>query len=110
MTTVDPEILGKAYRVEDAAGRYVEFAKSTVPLSMNLNGLKVVVDTAHGATYHTTPLVFSELGAEVIHIGGKPDGLNINDSVGSTDITLMRETCSRKMQILGLQWMEMVIA
>jgi len=102
MTTVDPEILGKAYRVDDAAGRYIEFCKSTVPLSMNLKGLKVVVDTAHGATYHTTPLVFSELGAEVIHIGGEPDGLNINDGVGSTDIKLMRETVISEQADIGI--------
>ena len=102
MTTVDPEILGKAYRVEDAAGRYIEFCKSTVPLSMNLNGLKIVVDTAHGATYHTTPLVFSELGAEVIHIGGKPDGLNINDGVGSTAIGLMRDTVLKEQADIGI--------
>jgi len=102
MTTVDPEILGKAYRVDDAAGRYIEFCKSTVPLSMNLKGLKVVVDTAHGATYHTTPLVFSELGAEVIHIGGEPDGLNINDGVGSTDIKLMRETVISEQADMGI--------
>jgi len=102
MTTVDPEILGKAYRVDDAAGRYIEFCKSTVPWSMNLKGLKIVVDTAHGATYHTTPLVFSELGAEVVHIGGKPDGLNINDGVGSTDIKLMRETVLKEQADLGI--------
>jgi len=102
MTTVDPEILGKAYRVDDAAGRYIEFCKSTVPLSMNLKGLKVVVDTAHGATYHTTPLVFSELGAEVIHIGGEPNGLNINDGVGSTDIKLMRETVISEQADIGI--------
>ncbi|NNJ90515.1 MAG: phosphoglucosamine mutase, partial [Gammaproteobacteria bacterium] len=102
MTTVDPEILGKAYRVEDAAGRYIEFCKSTVPYSMNLNGLKIVVDTAHGATYNTTPLVFSELGAKVIHIGGEPDGLNINDGVGSTDTKLMRETVIKEQADIGI--------
>jgi len=84
MTTVDPEILGKAYRVNDAAGRYIEFCKSTVPLSTNLHGMKIVIDCAHGATYNTTPCVFSELGAEVITMGDKPNGLNINDDVGST--------------------------
>jgi len=102
MITVDPEVLGKAYRVDDAAGRYIEFCKSTVPWSLNLKGLKIVVDTAHGATYNTTPLVFSELGAEVIHIGGKPDGLNINDGVGSTDIRLMRETVIQEQADVGI--------
>lgn len=102
MTTVDPEVLGKAYRVDDAAGRYIEFCKSTVPWSLSLKGLKIVVDTAHGATYNTTPLVFSELGADVIHIGGKPDGLNINDGVGSTDIKLMRETVLKEQADVGI--------
>jgi phosphoglucosamine mutase len=102
LSTVAPEILGKAYRVDDASGRYIEFCKSTVPLSLNLKGLKIVVDTAHGATYHTTPLVFSELGAEVIHIGGKPNGLNINDGVGSTDIKLMRETVISEKADIGI--------
>ncbi len=92
METVEPEKLGKAFRVDDAAGRYIEFCKSTVPFSSSLKGLKMVVDCAHGATYHTSPLVFSELGAEVIVIGNKPDGLNINDGVGSTHIELMRQT------------------
>lgn len=102
MTTVDPEILGKAYRVEDAAGRYIEFCKSTVPLSMTLKGLKIVVDCAHGATYHTTPLVFSELGAEVISIGISPNGLNINEGVGSTDVKLLKETVIREQANLGV--------
>jgi phosphoglucosamine mutase len=102
MTTVDPEVLGKAYRVDDAAGRYIEFCKSTVPLSMNLNGLKIVVDCANGATYNTTPMVFSELGAEVIKIGTEPNGLNINDGVGSTDIRKMRETVLKEQADIGI--------
>jgi len=85
MVCVDSAKLGKAERVEDAAGRYIEFCKSTVPMSMNLNGLKIVVDCAHGATYYVAPCVFEELGAEVISIGTAPNGLNINKGVGSTD-------------------------
>ncbi|MDX1914336.1 MAG: phosphoglucosamine mutase [Methylophilus sp.] len=76
--------LGKARRVDDAAGRYVEFCKSTFPNHLDLRGLKIVLDCAHGATYHVAPDVFHELGAEVTAIGNKPDGLNINEKVGST--------------------------
>ena len=75
--------LGKAERVEDAAGRYIEFCKSTIPFGLGLAGLRIVVDCAHGATYHVAPAVFDELGAEVIAIGARPDGLNINDEVGA---------------------------
>jgi phosphoglucosamine mutase len=81
---VDSEHLGKARRVNDAAGRYIEFCKSTFPNELDLRGLKVVVDSAHGAAYHIAPPVFHELGAEVISIGAKPDGLNINREVGAT--------------------------
>ncbi len=102
MTTVAPEILGKAYRVEDAAGRYVEFCKSTVPLSTSLNGLKIVIDCAHGATYNTTPLVFSELGAQVITIGDKPNGLNINDGVGSTHTNPLKQKVLEEKADLGI--------
>lgn len=102
MTTVDPGLLGKAWRIEDAAGRYIEFCKSTVPYSLNLKGLRIVVDCAHGATYNTTPLVFSELGAEVIRIGAQPNGLNINDGVGSTHTGLMRETVLKEQADLGI--------
>lgn len=83
MTCVDSAALGKARRINDAAGRYTEFCKGTVN-SLNLRGLKIVLDCAHGATYQIAPLVFSELGASVIAIGVQPDGLNINDEVGST--------------------------
>lgn len=76
--------LGKARRIDDANGRYVEFCKSTLWHGATLGGLKVVVDCAHGATYRVAPLVFAELGAKVIVIGDKPDGLNINDGCGST--------------------------
>jgi phosphoglucosamine mutase len=84
MTTVDSAKLGKAKRVSDVAGRYIEFCKSTIPASLDFKGLKIVLDCANGATYHIAPHVFSEIGAEVIAIGCEPDGLNINDNSGST--------------------------
>jgi phosphoglucosamine mutase len=84
MVTVESSRLGKAERVKDAEGRYIEFCKSTVPASMNLSGLKLVVDCANGATYQVAPSVFRELGAEVVAIGVMPDGLNINRDCGST--------------------------
>ncbi|WP_435276747.1 phosphoglucosamine mutase [Psychrobium sp. nBUS_13] len=86
MGCVESEHLGKASRINDAAGRYIEFCKSNFPNNLSLEGLKLVVDCAHGATYHIAPAVFSELGAEVIPIGCKPDGLNINDGYGATDL------------------------
>lgn len=76
--------LGKARRINDAAGRYIEFCKSTFPHALDLRGLKIVLDCAHGATYHVAPPVFHELGAEIIVIGNQPDGLNINHECGST--------------------------
>jgi phosphoglucosamine mutase len=76
--------LGKTRRLDDAAGRYIEFAKSTFATDLTLKGLKIVVDAAHGAAYHIAPKVFHELGAEVISIGCMPDGLNINHEVGAT--------------------------
>ncbi|HHC71268.1 MAG TPA: phosphoglucosamine mutase [Thiotrichales bacterium] len=84
MRTVDSSELGKAGRVNDAVGRYIEFCKGTIPYHMNFNGLKVVVDSANGATYHIAPQVFEELGAQVEAIGVEPDGLNINLDCGST--------------------------
>jgi phosphoglucosamine mutase len=84
MGCVSSEQLGKAFRLDDAAGRYIEFCKSTFPGDLNLKGMKLVVDCAHGAAYHTSPHVFHELGAEVISIGVQPDGRNINDGCGAT--------------------------
>ncbi|MEO8079258.1 MAG: phosphoglucosamine mutase [Caldimonas sp.] len=81
---VGSEALGKARRLDDAGGRYVEFCKSTVSGELSLKGLKVVVDAAHGAAYHVAPDVFHELGAEVIPIGCAPDGFNINAGFGAT--------------------------
>jgi phosphoglucosamine mutase len=76
--------IGRAKRLEDAAGRYIEFCKSTFSNDLSLRGLKIVVDAAHGAAYHVAPEVFHELGADVIRIGCEPDGFNINDGVGAT--------------------------
>lgn len=84
LQTVPSVNLGKATRINDAAGRYIEFCKSTIPPMSRLTGLKIVVDCAHGATYHIAPKVFSELGADVTSIGAKPDGFNINQACGST--------------------------
>ena len=81
---VDSASLGKARRLDDAAGRYIEFCKSTFPQDLTLKGLKIVVDAAHGAAYQVAPKVFHELGAEVLSIGCAPDGLNINHEVGAT--------------------------
>jgi phosphoglucosamine mutase len=91
MTTVESRQLGKAERVDDAAGRYIEFCKSTLPSLMNLRGIRIVVDCAHGATYHIAPHVFDELGASVVAIGDRPNGLNINDEVGSTHPENLRQ-------------------
>ena len=80
----DSATLGKARRLDDAAGRYIEFCKSTFPSDLTLKGLKIVVDAAHGAAYQVAPKVFHELGAEVLAIGCAPDGVNINHEVGAT--------------------------
>lgn len=90
MTTVDSAQLGKAERVVDAGGRYIEFCKSTIANTIELRGLKIVVDCAHGATYHVSPSVFKELGAKVIKMGVAPDGLNINKDCGSTHPEALR--------------------
>jgi phosphoglucosamine mutase len=84
MKIVDSADLGKAERIKDAQGRYIEFCKSTIPSRTVLHGLKIVVDCANGATYHIAPHVFEELGAEVIRIGTSPNGLNINEDCGAT--------------------------
>jgi phosphoglucosamine mutase len=84
MGCVSSEKLGRATRLRDAQGRYIEFCKSTFPNELDLRGLKIVVDCAHGAAYNIAPHVFHELGAEVVELGTKPDGFNINDGVGAT--------------------------
>jgi phosphoglucosamine mutase len=94
--------LGKARRVADAAGRYVEFCKSTFPTSLDLRGVTVVVDCAHGAGYHVAPPVFSELGATVIATGVAPDGLNINDGCGATHPTHLAAEVVKHRADLGI--------
>ena len=84
MVCVDSVDLGRVRRIDDARGRYIEFCKSTFPGEYDLRGLKIVVDCAHGAAYHTAPNVFHELGADIVMIGAEPNGLNINDGVGAT--------------------------
>ncbi|NOU26057.1 MAG: phosphoglucosamine mutase [Methylotenera sp.] len=102
MKVMESARLGKARRIDDAAGRYVEFCKSTFPSNMDLRGLKIVLDCAHGATYHVAPDVFHELGAEVIAIGNKPDGLNINEQVGSTHPQALQKAVVEHQADLGI--------
>ncbi|KMV31161.1 phosphoglucosamine mutase [Photobacterium swingsii] len=90
LTCVESAQLGKAYRINDAAGRYIEFCKGTFPTKYDLSNYKIVVDCAHGATYHIAPAVFKELGAEVITLGCEPNGTNINHEVGATDIRALQ--------------------
>src|SRR3954471_15920405 len=94
--------LGKARRVADAPGRYIEFCKSTFPNELDLKGLKLVVDCAHGAAYNIAPHVFHELGAEVVAIGVKPDGVNINDKVGATHPAALRKEVSAQKAEIGI--------
>ena len=95
-------MIGRAKRIDDARGRYVHFAKSTFPDHLRLDGLKVVVDCANGAAYHVAPEALWELGADVIPLGVKPDGLNINDGCGSTHPQLLRETVVASGADIGL--------
>jgi phosphoglucosamine mutase len=94
--------LGKAFRVDDAPGRYVEFCKSTVPNSFSLEGLHLVLDCAHGATYQVAPKVFRELGARISLVGSDPDGLNINLGVGSTHLDTLKKTVVEKGADMGI--------
>ena len=96
------ESLGKASRLEDAQGRYIEFCKSTFPRTFNLNNLKIVIDCANGATYQVAPKVFEELGAEVITIGISPDGLNINNGFGSTQPENLQKAVVEEKADLGI--------
>lgn len=102
LTTAEAAQLGKATRIDDAAGRYIEFCKSTLPDRLSLHGLKIVLDCAHGATYHIAPNVFRELGADVSTIGTSPDGLNINQQVGSTHPAALRAAVIRQSADLGI--------
>ncbi|MEK7989751.1 MAG: phosphoglucosamine mutase [Thiotrichaceae bacterium] len=102
MQTVEPHQLGKAKRIDDAAGRYIEFCKSTLPYDVSLKGFKIVVDCAHGATYHVAPNVFSELDAQVIAIGAEPNGLNINAGFGATQPQALQKTVLDHQADLGI--------
>ena len=100
--TVDSSKLGKAIRVEDAKARYVNFCKSTVPKSFQLNGLKIILDCANGATYHIAPALFSEFGADLILLGTKPNGLNINKDCGSTHLDILQKKVLSEKADLGI--------
>jgi phosphoglucosamine mutase len=102
MNCVDSAHLGKAKRLDDATGRYIEFCKSTFPNHLSLHGLKLVVDCAHGAAYHIAPHVFHELGAEVVSIGIHPNGKNINDGVGATAPKALIEKVKEEKADLGI--------
>jgi phosphoglucosamine mutase len=102
ITTTDSAKLGKAKRVVDAAGRYIEFCKASVPTGSDFEGLKIVVDCAHGATYHIAPHVFKELGAQVITIGAEPNGLNINEGYGATKPQRLMEAVLAQKADLGI--------
>ncbi|WP_346347517.1 phosphoglucosamine mutase [Shewanella dokdonensis] len=99
---VESHLLGKVSRITDAAGRYIEYCKGNFPADQTLEGLKLVVDCAHGATYHIAPNVFRELGAEVVVIGDKPNGTNINDQVGATSMAKICETVVAEKADLGI--------
>lgn len=102
LKTVDSTRLGKAHRIDDAAGRYIEFCKSTIPSGVDLSNLKLVVDCANGATYHVAPNVFRELGADVVVMGAEPDGFNINQHCGSTEPRLLQQAVLENKADLGI--------
>jgi len=102
LTCNDSAELGKATRIDDAAGRYIEFCKSTFPAELSLDGIRLVLDCANGATYHIAPKVFHELGAEVVTIGDQPDGLNINDGCGSTHLEWLQQNVKQQSADLGI--------
>jgi len=102
MEVVSPERLGKATRFADAAGRYIEFCKSTIDTRLSLRGVKVVVDCANGAAYHIAPSVYTELGAEVISLAAEPNGFNINDGCGSTRPEMLQRTVVAEGADLGV--------
>ncbi|BCL67579.1 phosphoglucosamine mutase [Haemophilus haemolyticus] len=101
---VESAELGKASRINDAAGRYIEFCKGTFPAHLGLEGYKIVVDCANGATYHIAPNVLRELGAEVIEIGTDPNGLNINEKCGATDVTALQAKVIETKADVGLAY------
>ena len=102
MGCADSAHLGKARRVDDAAGRYIEFCKSTFPNELDLRGMRIAVDCAHGAAYHVAPAVFHELGAEVVKVGVTPNGLNINEGVGATAPESLRRAVREHQADIGV--------
>ncbi|OOF56326.1 phosphoglucosamine mutase [Rodentibacter genomosp. 2] len=104
MDCVESAELGKARRINDAAGRYIEFCKGTFPAHLGLEGYKIVVDCANGATYHIAPNVLRELGAEVIEIGTEPNGVNINEKCGATDVRVLQEKVLEVKADIGLAY------
>lgn len=102
LETVSSDRIGKVERVDDAAGRYIEFCKRAIPTEVSLEGLRIVVDCANGATYHVSPDVFSELGADVIKIAAKPDGININEGCGATSLGLLQKSVKEYRADLGI--------
>ncbi|QIM62260.1 phosphoglucosamine mutase [Pasteurellaceae bacterium Orientalotternb1] len=104
MDCVSSAELGRASRINDASGRYIEFCKSTFPAHLSLEGYKIVVDCANGATYHIAPNVLRELGADVIEIGTRPDGLNINEKCGATDINALQKVVVEAGADVGLAY------
>ena len=102
LVTNDSDSLGKARRIDDATGRYIEFCKGTLPLGFNMAGLNMVLDCAHGATYNAAPRVFKELGATVTTLGNAPDGFNINYQCGSTHMELLQEAVAEKQADMGI--------
>jgi len=102
MTTVESSRIGKASRIGDAVGRYIEFCKSTIPSRIEFTGFKIVVDCAHGSTYHIAPHVFEEVGAAVVAIGTQPNGLNINDGVGATKPEQLSRTVLNEQADFGI--------
>jgi len=102
MTTVESSALGKATRVSDAPGRYIEFCKASVPIGFNLKGMRIILDCANGATYHVSARVLSELGAQVIEIASSPDGLNINEKCGATDTKNLQKIVLAEQADLGI--------
>lgn len=102
MQTNSSNKLGKAKRIDDAAGRYIEFCKSTFPAELDLRGMKIVVDSAHGATYDIARYVFHELGADVVAIGAQPDGININDGYGATSTGNLRKAVVEHAADIGI--------
>jgi len=102
MQMVEPKNLGKVYKMEDSRSRYIEFCKNSIPFRTTLRGIKVVLDCAHGATYHVAPAIFRELGAEVIELGVSPNGLNINKDCGALHPEYMRSTVLEQQADLGI--------